>query len=95
MAEELLRTRCTAGWLVITEQAIRIERKGVLGAGQRSDVLPRQALVGAKMENKMAPIFGKGGGSTLIFSGQGNMFIRADMVNPADARRAMELLGFA
>lgn len=95
MAEELLRTRCTAGFLVITDQAIRIERKGMLGGGGRSDVLPRQALVGAKMENKFAPVFGKGGGSTLIFSGQGNMVIKAEMVNAADAKRAMELLGFA
>lgn len=92
---ELLRTRCSAGFLVITEQAIRIERKGLLGAGGRLDVLPRQAIVGVKLENKIAPLFGKGGGSTLIFSGQGTAFIRAEMVNAADAQRAMELLGFA
>jgi hypothetical protein len=92
---ELLRTRCTAGFLVITDQAIRIERKGILGAGGRLDVLPRQAIVGVKLENKVMPVFGKGGGSTLIFNGQGNAFIRADMVNAADARHVMELLGFA
>ncbi len=91
---ELMRTRCTAGWLVIIDQAIRIERKGILGAGGRLDVLPRQSLTGAKMENKMASIMGKGGASTLIFNGMG-MTIKADMVNPGDARKIMELLGFA
>ena len=91
---DLLRTRCTAGWLVITDQAIRIERKGFLGAGGKLDVLPRQSLVGAKMENKMAPVFGKGGATTMIFSGMG-MTIKAEMVNPGDAQKIMELLGYA
>ncbi len=91
---ELMRTRCTAGWLVITDQAIRIERKGFLGAGGRLDVLPRQSLVGAQMENKIPSVMGKGGATTLIFNG-GGMTIKAEMVNPGDARKIMELLGFA
>lgn len=91
---ELLRTRCTAGWLVITEQAVRIERKGLLGAGGRSEVLPRQSLTGATLQNKMGSIMGKGGASTLVFNGMG-MTIKADFVNPGEGRKIMELLGFA
>jgi len=91
----LLRTRCSAGWLVITEQAVRIERKGFLGSGKRSEVLPRQSLVGAILQNQFGAILGRGGASTLIFTGSGGMMIKANMVNPADAERAMSLLGFA
>ena len=46
-SRELIRTRCTDGWLVVTETAIRIERKGFLGAGAKTTVLPRAALVAA------------------------------------------------
>ena len=81
-------------WLVITDQAIRIERKGFLGAGGRLDVLPRPSLIGAKMESGVAPVFGKGGATTMIFSGMG-MTIKAEMVDPGDAKKIMELLGFA
>ncbi|MGO8948932.1 MAG: hypothetical protein ACLQUY_15040 [Ktedonobacterales bacterium] len=92
---DLLRTRCTAGWLVITEGAVRIERKGLLGAGGRSEVLPRQSLTGATLQNRMGSVMGHGGGSKLIFTGMGGMVIKADFVNPADAERAMSILGFA
>ena len=67
MIEELIRTRCTAAWFVITDHPVRIERKSVLGADGRLDVLPRQTLVGVDMENKMPPVFARGGASTLIF----------------------------
>jgi hypothetical protein len=91
----LLRTRCSAGWLVITEQAVRIERKGFLGSGKRSEVLPRQSLVGAILQNRFAAIMGRGGASTLIFTGYGGMVIEAHLVNPVDAEYAMSLLGYA
>lgn len=89
-----MRTRCTSGWLVITDQAIRIERKGLLGAGGKLDVLPRQALVGVDMTNKMASLMGMGGATTMTFSAAGKT-IKADMVNPKDAQKIMEILGFA
>jgi 1,4-dihydroxy-2-naphthoyl-CoA synthase len=91
---EIFRTRCTAGWLIITDQAIRIERKGLFGAGSKMQVLPRQALIGVSMENKMAPVFGQGGATTMTFSGYGAVLI-AKMVVLKDARKIMELLGYA
>lgn len=93
--EELVRTRCTAGWLVLTDSAIRIERKGLLGgAGGQLQVLPRAGIVGVSMKNTVPSVFGQGGGGTLVFTGNG-MTIEAKMVNTKDARRILELLGFA
>ena len=91
---DLFRTRCKAGWLVITDQAVRIERKGILGAGKLSQVLPRQALIGAKSENKYPAIFGQGGMTTLTFTGDGAV-LQAEMVNPKDASYIMTMLGYA
>jgi hypothetical protein len=92
--QELVRTRYTDGWLVLTDTAIRVERKGFLGAGGKLDVLPRVALRGATMENKIASIAGHGGATTLTFTGMGKQIV-AKMVKPADAQRIMQLLGFA
>jgi len=92
---ELLRTRCTLGWLVITESAIRIERKGFPGgAGQLSQVMPRQALIGVTYENTTPSVFGLGGGGTLTFSGYGMVLI-AKMVVRKDAQQALAILGYA
>jgi hypothetical protein len=91
---DLFRTRCKAGWLVITEQAVRIERKGILGAGKLSQVLPRQALVSATSENKLPGILGQGGMTTLTFTGYGAI-LKAEMVNPKDAQNIMTMLGYA
>ena len=92
---ELLRTRCTLGWLVITESAIRIERKGFPGgAGQLSQVMPRQALVGVTYTNTTPSVFGLGGGGTLTFTGYG-MVLVAKMVVRKDAQQALEILGYA
>ena len=94
-SRELIRTRCTDGWLVVTETAIRVERKGFLGAGAKTTVLPRAALVAADSTNKLGSVFGQGGATTLTFTGQGMTILVAKMVNPRDAQRIMELLGFA
>ena len=94
-SSEIFRTRCTAGWLIITEAAIRIERKGLFGAGSALQVLPRAQLSGASMENTMAPILGQGGATTLVFTGYGNAVLVAKMVVYKDALRVMELLGYA
>jgi hypothetical protein len=91
---ELLRARCSAGWLIITDQAIRIERKGLLGAGGMQQMMPRQAIVGASLVNTYPAVFGKGGASTLTFTGMGAM-IEAKMVNAAYAKRIMRMLGYA
>ncbi len=93
-AEELLRTRCTGGWLIITRDTIRIERKGVLGAGSLSLALPRQSLTGVTYRNTVAPMFGFGGGGTLTFTATGGNMLEAAAVAHKDAQRIKTLLGY-
>jgi len=92
---ELLRTRCSTGWLIITEETVRIEREAFLGVGGYLEVLPRSTLVGATVENMIAPVFGKDGGSTLTLTAAGGALLQAKLVNPEEAQRALALLGFA
>jgi len=92
---ELLRTRCSTGWLIITEETVRIEREAFLGVGGYLEVLPRSTLVGATVENMIAPVFGKDGGSTLTLTAAGGALLQAKLVHPEEAQRALALLGFA
>lgn len=88
---DLVRTRCTTGWLILTESAIRVERKGLGGGIQ---VLPRAGITGVSMKSTVPSVFGQGGGCTLLFTGAG-IAIEAKMVNTKDAQKIMSLLGFA
>ncbi len=92
---ELLRTRCSTGWLIITEETVRIEREAFLGVGGYLEVLPRSTLVGATVENMIAPVFGKDGGSTLTLTAAGGALLQAKLVHPEEVQRALALLGFA
>jgi hypothetical protein len=46
------------------------------------------------MQNRVPAAFGYGG-HRLTFNGAGDMSIRADFVDAGDAKKIMELLGFA
>lgn len=92
MTQELIRTRCAAGWLIVTENAIRIERGGL---GGHQTVVPRAMLVAASMRMTAPSLFGKGGAATLTFAAQGTAAVIVQMVRLSDARRIMEILGFA
>jgi hypothetical protein len=93
--QPLLRTRCTAGWLIITRDTIRIERKNVFGEGGLWGIMPRKNLVGATRTKRLAALYGRGGFNTLTFTNSGGMSLHAKMVNSTDAREAMRLLGYA
>jgi hypothetical protein len=92
---ELLRTRCSAGWLIITEETVRIEREAFLGVGGYLEVLPRSTLVGATVENTIAPVLSKDGGATLTLTAAGGALLQAKLVHPEEAQPALALLGFA
>jgi hypothetical protein len=92
--QPLLRTRCTAGWLIIIRDTIRIERNSVFGGGGLWGVMPRKNLVGATHTKKMAVLFGRGGSNTLTFTNIGGMVLQAKMVNSPDAREAKRLFGY-
>ena len=84
--QELIRTRCKQGWLVITDEFIRVELPG--GIQQRT--LYRSSLTGIDSKIAVFPIFGFGGGVNLVFHGQGAEWLEADLVKP---KMAWEIVG--
>lgn len=87
---EVFRTRCTEGTLLITDQAIIIE----LGKGGniRQQTLMRSAFTGVESKMGVPSIFGKGGGTNLIFHGQGTERLHAGLVNPGIAKEIVAFL---
>lgn len=86
---ELIKTRCKQGMLIITEQAIRIE----LGQFKQQS-LARSALTGIDVKMGAPSILGMGGGTNLVFHGQGGERLQADLVKPNIAREIKSLLGY-
>jgi hypothetical protein len=84
-----IRTRCKQGTLIITDQQIRVE------LGQfRQQTLSRSALTGIDSKMGMISVFGMGGGTNLVFHGQGAERLHADLVKPSVAREIKSALGF-
>ncbi len=83
MPQELMRTRCAQGQLIITDTAIIIEL-AALGTGHR-DILMRSALTGVDVKKVMFTA------ATITFSGQGKT-MQATMVKAKDAERIQALL---
>ena len=89
----LFRTRCKQGTLLLTDTAIIVQ----LGS-LRSETMLRTALTNLESKVAVPPVFGKGGGTNLIFSGQGGTTLHADLVPPRDAEMIQAMLrssGFA
>lgn len=87
---ELLRTKCTQGTLIITDQAIIIE----LGkdGSVRQQTLLRSALTGVESKMGVISVFGMGGGTNLVFHGQGLERLHANLVKPSVAKEIVSLL---
>lgn len=84
-----IRTRCKQGMLIITDQQIRIE------LGQlKQQSLSRAALTGVDAVMGAPSVFGLGGGTNLVFHGQGAERLQADLVKPNVAREIRSALGF-
>lgn len=79
---EILRTRCKQGKLII------IVELGNL----RSETMLRSAFVGLDSKMAVPSVLGLGGGTNLIFHGQGNQDIHADLVPPKEAEKIQALL---
>lgn len=84
---ELFRTRCVQGWLVITEEAVRIELPGQI----HQRILYRSALTGIESKVGAISIFGLGGGTNLTFHA-GIETLHADLVKPGVAREIVAML---
>ena len=87
MAQELIRTRCKQGKLVITDEYIRVELGGL-----RQSTLYHSMLTGIDSAMAVPSVFGMGGGTNLVFHGQGAEVLHADLVNPKVAQQIVDLL---
>jgi hypothetical protein len=87
--EKLIETRCKQGKLIITDQDIRV-KLGPL----RESTLPRSSLSSIDTAMAVPAIFGLGGGTNLLFHGQGAQVVRADLVKTTKARAILVLLGY-
>src|SRR5260221_2316024 len=83
--QELIRTRCKQGQLVITDETITIELK--LGGLQiKQQTLYRSSLVGIDSKLRAMSFFGLGGGINLVFRAQGAGMLIAELVKPKEAQ---------
>ena len=85
---ELISTRCQQGRLIITENVVKVQLGGI-----REQSLNRSSLTGVDSKMVVPSIFGLGGGTNLVFHGQGSE-LRAGMVKPKVAKKLKQLLGF-
>jgi len=87
MSQQLIKTRCTQGWLIVTDEYIRVELGGPLS---RQQTLYRSSLTGVDSRIAVPSLFGLGGGVNLVFHGQGAERLEADLVKP---KMAQEIIG--
>lgn len=88
---ELIRTRCTQGTLIITEDYIRVELKVPI-TGSKQQTILRSALTGIDSKVAVPSVLGMGGGTNLVFHGQGVERLHADLVKPKVAQEIIGLL---
>ncbi len=88
---ELIRTRCTQGTLIITDDYIRVELKiPLMGVNQQT--IYRSALTGIDSKVAVPSVLGMGGGVNLVFHGQGVERLHANLVKPKVAQEIIGLL---
>lgn len=87
---ELIRTRCTQGYLVITEDLIIVE----LGKGGsiRQQTMFRSSLTDVASSLGVISVMGLGGGTNLAFKSQSGEVLHANLVKPSVAREIVSLL---
>lgn len=87
--QELIRTRCTQGHLVITEDYIRVELGGPF---PKQQTLYRSSLTGIDSNVAVPSVFGLGGGVNLVFHGQGIERLHANLVKRKVAQEIVGML---
>jgi hypothetical protein len=89
MSKELFRTRCTKGHLVVYDDKVAIELKGM--GVDNSESLKREQITGVDVNTTTASLFGLGGSATVTINGTGDKSIEAKMVKIKDAQKIREL----
>jgi hypothetical protein len=87
--QEYFRVRCKQGWLIVTDEFIRVELGGPMS---RQQTLYRSMLTGVDSQVAVPAIFGLGGGVNLVFHGQGVERLHADLVKPKVAQEIVGML---
>ena len=85
---ELINTRCTQGRLIITDTHIIVERRGLMG---QSKTMARTAFSSLEVKTISFSLFGKGGGSNLVFHG-GGYALHAGAVRASDVKAIQSIL---
>lgn len=89
---ELIKTRCTQGWLVITDTAIIVELTG-LGKTIKSETMLRSAFVDLDAKSVGMNLFSKKPATmNFVFRGQGGKALKASLVNGEDAKKITAIL---
>lgn len=86
---ELFNVRCKQGHLIITENAVKVKL-----ANLKEQSLSRSAITAIDSSMGVPSIFGLGGGTNLVFHGQGAERLHADLVKPGVAKEIVSMLGF-
>lgn len=89
--EELIKTRCKEGWLLITEEAIIVELT-TFGKTLKSEMMLRSAFVDLDAKAVGMTLLYKKPAMNLTFHGQGGKVIMAGMVKGEDAQKIITLL---
>lgn len=88
MQENIIKTRCTQGWLILDEQGLHIEGPRV------NQSLSRGLITNYRTRQEVPSIFGMGGGVELTVQERGGNTLQANMVKPKDAEKIIaELQG--
>ncbi len=88
---QLLKTRCTKGFLVVYDEMVAIELK-MLGT-HKTNSMPYSRITGVEVNTTMAkiPLLSPGAATVKIY-GQGNQKLEAPFVKLDDARKVEELI---
>jgi hypothetical protein len=89
LMDALLKTRCTKGHLIISQDKIAIEMN-ILGYHQANSITLFQ-VTGVEVKQTQPDILGMGQATVKIF-GTGNQTLVAERVKLKDARKAEELI---
>jgi hypothetical protein len=82
----MIRTRCTDGWLVLSDHMISIEGPRINQSLSRADI----TNVATRLQ--VPSVFGFGGGVELTVYEKGGNHLKARMVNPKQAKRIIQAL---
>jgi hypothetical protein len=85
----IIETRCTQGKLIVTDEFVRVQLGGPFS---RQQTLYRSSLTGVDAHVGVPSVFGLGGGTNLVFHGQGAERLHANMVKKKVAQEIVGML---